>query len=144
MSTSDYPQLTASTICDISTKVSTIKSDLCKGLSSKKKPVTYSTITPQSIADCSCTLLRKQNLAEWLLDLINTLEPLSEYNIKLEHPDNLNTNDIENIVTKCITKELNALNNSNDFNMATVRDDIKKLDLLMHELNNSINGSTEI
>ena len=141
MSTSDYPQLTASTICDISTKVSTIKSDLCKGLSSKK-PVNYSTITPQSIAGCS--LMKKQYLAEKLLDLINTLEPLSECNIKLQHPDNLNIKDIENIVTKCITKELNALNNSNDFNMATVRDDIKKLELSMHELNNSINGSIEI
>ena len=128
--------LTASKLCAISSKVSTIKTELCKGLSSKN-PVNFSTITPQSIAGCA--LLKKLFLAEKLLDLVNMLEPLAEYNIKLQHPKNLNISDIEQAVNICITKELNDFNNANDFNIAAVRDDIKKLDVLMHEIKNSTN-----
>ena len=137
MSSNDQ-HLTASKLCAISSKVSTVKTELCKGLSSKN-PVNFSKVTPQSIAGCA--LLKKHFLAEQLLDLIDMLEPLSECNIELEHPENLNIKDIEQAVSTCITKELNDFNNANDFNIATVRDDIKKLDVLMHELKNSINLS---
>ena len=133
------PHLTASKLCDISNKVSTIKSELCKGLSSKN-PVSFSKITPQLIKGST---LNKTFLAEQLLDLINMLEPLSECSIKLQHPEYLDINKIEQVVSKCITKELNDANNSSEFNIATVRDDIKKLDVLMHELKNSINDSAK-
>ena len=131
--------LTASKLCDINSKVSTIKTELCKGLSSKN-PVNFSKITPQSIAGCA--LLKKYYLAEQLLDLMNMLEPLSECSIKLEHPENLDINKIEQIVSKCITKELNELHNSNEFNTNNVKDDIKKLDILVNELKTSLNESS--
>ena len=65
-------------------------------------------------------------------------EPLSEHSIKLQHPGNLDINHINQVVSKCISKECNDISNSNEFNVNTVRGDIKKLDGLVKELKTSI------
>ena len=129
--------LTASKLCEISNKVTNIKTDICSKLSIKDIN-NFSKITPQNIADCGP--LKKSRLAEHLLNIISISEPLSEYNIKLEHPCNLDISHIQQVVSKSITKECNELNKSNEFNMKTVRDDIKKLDGLVSEFKNSINS----
>lgn len=82
------------------------------------------------MADCGP--LKKSHIAQHLLDLVNHLEPLSEYSINLQPQVNLNISDIE----KVVKKELNALVSSIDFNLKTVNDDIKKLNKFVHELNN--------
>ena len=141
MSTSES-HLTASKLCAIGNKVSTIQTELCTKLASKaKSPVTFNKVTPQSIADCSP--LYKIYLAKQLIDLINMLEPLSKCSITLQHSEILDIDKIEHAMSKCITKELNDLHNSNEFNIKSVRDDIKKLDTLVTEINASINSSAE-
>ena len=129
--------LTASKLCDISNEVTKIKTDICKKLSIKDIN-NFSKIKPQTIADCSS--LKKPHLAEHLLKIISMFQPLSEYNIKLEHPGGLDIDHIQQVVAKCITKECSELSKSNEFNMNTVRDDIKKLDGLVNEFKNCINS----
>ena len=141
MSTTDsHSPLTATKLCDISSKVSEIKTELCKGLSSKN-PVNFCNITPQMLLGCGA--LKKLFLAEQLLHLMNLCEPLSDYDIKIQHPESLDIKEVKQVVNVCVTKELNQLNNSNEFNFATVRDDINKLDKIMHELKTSINNSSK-
>ena len=53
-------------------------------------------------------------------------------------------NHIEQVVSKCIVKECSDINQCHEFNINTVRDDIKKLDVLMGELKNSINSSAKL
>ena len=84
-----------------------------------------------------CTT-KKQGLAGYLLDIISTFEHLSQYSITLQHPGNLDINHINQVVSKCITKECNDVSKCHEFNINTVRDDIKKLDVLIGELKSSI------
>ena len=134
MSTPDST-LTASKLCDISNQVTKIKTDICSRLPNINN---FNKITPQCIADCGP--LKKSIIAEHLLNILSMCEPLSECNIKLEHPGQLDVNQIHQVVTKSITMECNELNKSNEFNTKTVRDDIKKLDGLLSEFKNSINS----
>ena len=116
--------LTASKLCDISSKVSRIKTDICDKLSFRDIS-DFGKVTPKSMADCSPLL--KSHIARHLLDVISMFEPLSEYSIKLLHPGNLDINNINQVVSKCISKECNDVSNSNEFNIKTVRGDIKRL-----------------
>ena len=127
--------LTASKLCDISSKVSKIKTDICDKLSIRDTS-NFNKVTPKSMADCGP--LKKSHIAQHLLNLISIFEPLSEYSIKLQHPGNLDINHINQVVSKCISKECNDISNSNEFNINTVRGDIKKLDGLVNELKTTI------
>ena len=74
--------------------------------------------------------------------IISIVEPLSEYNIQLEHPENVDINQIQQVVTKCISKECNDLNASNEFSINSVKDDVKKLDALVNEIKNTLSNTT--
>ena len=130
--------LTASKLCDISSEAIKIKTDICSKLLIKDI-TNFSKIRPQAIAECAP--LKKSILAEHLLNIISMFEPLSEYNIQLQHPGNLDINQIHQVVTKCVSKECNELSTSNEFSINIVRDDVKKLDVLVNELKNSINSA---
>ena len=129
---SESSSLTASKLCYISSEVIKIKTDICTKLSMKDIN-NFCKIPPQTIADCSP--LKKSLLAEHLLNIISMCEPLSEAHIKLEHSGNL---DINEVVRNCITNECNELSKSNEFNVDTVREDIRKLDGRVSELNTTI------
>ena len=113
------PTLNASKLSEISNKVTKIKTDICSKLSFKNIN-NFPKITPQTIADCGP--LKKSLLAEHLLNIISMIEPLSQCSIKLQHSENLDINKIEHAVSKCITKELNDIHNSNEFNIKSVRE----------------------
>ena len=134
MSTPDI-FLTASKLCDISNKVSKIKTDICDKLSIKDIS-NFNKVTQKSMADCGP--LKKNIIAHHLLHLLAIFEPLSEYSIKLQQSGNFDINHIDQVVSKCISKECNDVSNSNEFNINAVRGDIKKLDGLVNELKTSI------
>ena len=129
--------LTASKLCAINSEVTKIKTDIQKHF---KNISNFSKIKAQAIADCGP--LKKLPLAEHLLKIISIVEPLSEYNIQLEHPENVDINQIQQVVTKCISKECNDLNASNEFSINSVKDDVKKLDALVNEIKNTLSNTT--
>ena len=136
---SDSPSiLTASKLCAINSEVRKIKTDICSKLLIKNIS-NFSKIRAQAIAHCGP--LKKYFLAEYLLKIIPMLEPLSEYNIQLEHPGNVDIDQIQQVVTQCISKECNDLSASNEFSINSVKDDVKKLDALVNEIKKSLSNT---
>ena len=133
--------LTVSKLCNITNKVNEVKNDICDKLSIREI-CNFPKITCQSIADCGP--LKKSLLAQHLLNIISVCEPLSEYSIDFEQNNKLDIHEIQQVVSTCITRECNELGQSNEFQLHTIRDDIKKLDDLVNEFKTSINSCGSI
>ena len=128
--------LTATKLCNICNEVTKIKTDICSFLSLRNID-NFSKIRAQAIADCGP--LKKFILAEYLLKIIPLVEPFSEYNLPLEHSIDLKK--IEQVVTKCISKECKDLDDANEFNIKSIKENVKKMDELVNEFKKSVKSA---